>query len=274
MTITDAQTLTTETPGADAAEVPAVTIDLTARDEQPTSRPTFTITDAAAACAVSRKTITRKLGDLALHGAAKDDDGIWRIPVEALLAVGLHPGRSLPAHSPRPATPPASAAPVTPTAPAPTMPDTSAEVVTVPRQRWDDLRIRLARAEAEAAERALALADARLALRALTAGPARQADGGATTTAAVLAPLSSPVAASPSGQSDPIVLGAAPSGVGQPATSGATPDAAAQGAVLPQGAPDTAAQLAAARSHAAQNGGYVPAAPAAQPRKRRWWHAK
>ncbi len=44
--------------------------------------------------------------------------------------------------------------------------------MTIPRDRWDDVRIRLARAEAEAAERALALADARLALRALTAGPA------------------------------------------------------------------------------------------------------
>ena len=63
---------------------------------QASSRPTFTITDAATACSVSRKTITRKLAELAIHGAAKDDDGVWRIPVEALLAVGLHPGRSLP----------------------------------------------------------------------------------------------------------------------------------------------------------------------------------
>ena len=53
------------------------------------------------------------------------------------------------------------------------------DTVTIPRDRWDDVRIRLARAEAEAAERGLALADARLALRALTAGPvtaARQED--------------------------------------------------------------------------------------------------
>ncbi len=47
----------------------------------------------------------------------------------------------------------------------------NSDSVTIPRDRWDDLRLRLARAEAEAAERALALADARLALRALTAGP-------------------------------------------------------------------------------------------------------
>jgi hypothetical protein len=37
---------------------------------------------------------------------------------------------------------------------------------------------------------------------------------------------------------------------------------------------DPAAQLAAARTHAAQNGGYVPAAPAAAVRKRRWWQSK
>jgi hypothetical protein len=150
------------------------------------TRPTFTITDAATACGVSRKTITRKLTDLATHGAAKDDDGVWRIPVEALLALGLHPGRSLPSSANRSAAAgaPAGAAAVrgseaaaaqqAPAAtvraqPAPTQP--SADVVTVPRDRWDDLRLRLARAEAEAAERALALADARLALRALTAAP-------------------------------------------------------------------------------------------------------
>lgn len=133
------------------------------------ARPTFTITEAAAACAVSRKTITRKLAELADAGAAKDSDGIWRIPVEALLAVGLHPGRSLNVGSARreevldlrPA--PKAAAPIAPTEP---------ETVTISRDRWDDIRIRLARAEAEAVERGRALDDARLALRALTAGPA------------------------------------------------------------------------------------------------------
>lgn len=145
-------------------------IDLT--DNRPRNRPTFTITDAASACGVSRKTITRKLADLGEHGAAKDDDGIWRIPVEALLAIGMHPGRSLTVSShpakqltrdvpagaplPRPAEQPQVQAP---------------DVVNVPRAHWDDLRIRLARAEAQASERSLALADARLALRALTAGP-------------------------------------------------------------------------------------------------------
>ncbi len=127
------------------------------------TRPTFTITDAATSCSVSRKTITRKLPELAGYGAAKDDDGVWRIPVEALLAVGLHPGRSMPAGAP---STPRQAAP----APLPARP-TEQDTITIPRDRWDDVRIRLARAEAEASERGLALADARLALRALTAGP-------------------------------------------------------------------------------------------------------
>ncbi len=138
-------------PGPDMAEARGST------------RPMFTITDAATSCSVSRKTITRKLPELAVHGAAKDDDGVWRIPVEALLAVGLHPGRSLSAVAPSAARP---VAPVpTPSRPA------DQDTVTISRDRWDDVRIRLARAEAEASERGLALADARLALRALTAGP-------------------------------------------------------------------------------------------------------
>lgn len=235
------------------------TIDLTAPAGTPSSRPTFTITDAAAACAVSRKTITRKLADLALHGAAKDDDGIWRIPVEALLAVGLHPGRSLPSHpqpADRPTTPRQVAAVLA--ASEPSVPD----VVTIPRQRWDDLRIRLARAEAEASERAMALADARLALRALTAGPAQAPD---------TAPRQASPSAAPVEPFAPQATALAPDAMpARQVPSAATPP----GSVPPQGEPDQAAQLAAARSHAAQNGGYVPATPAAPVRKRRWWQSQ
>jgi hypothetical protein len=239
------------------------------------TRPTFTITEAAAACAVSRKTITRKLVDLAAHGAAKDDDGIWRIPVEALLALGLHPGRSLaPAGTPT-ARPSSSAAPVSAArAPESTpvvgrLPEVP-DMVSVPRDRWDDLRIRLARAEAEAAERALALADARLALRALTAGPAAvPAHGGPATTAPTSHEATDPRPVSQ--------VTAAP----MPVVS----DAPAQ--VLPSGDPGDSAQLgaaqswerpmddlASARSQAARTGGYVPAAGTPQVRKRRWWQAK
>lgn len=204
-------------------------------------RPSFTITDAAAACAVSRKTITRKLPELALNGAAKDDDGIWRIPVEALLAVGLHPGRSLVADAR-----PASGSPVDLRATAPAAQAAAGpagpEMVTISRDRWDDVRIRLARAEAEAAERALALADARLALRALTAGPA----------SAVEPPRGSGYA------SGAIALGSAAQADG----AHADPDRTAG---------DVEPDLFDARSHAARNG-YAPAtAPPA--RKRRWWQS-
>jgi hypothetical protein len=269
------------------------------------ARPTFTITDAAASCSVSRKTITRKLPELAGHGAAKDEDGVWRIPVEALLAVGLHPGRSLPqaVASPRP-----SAAPAPP--PESTVPDT----ITVPRDRWDDLRIRLARAEAEASERALALADARLALRALTAGPTSDASrgpvGGGTSTSgagatatdpgtdvppstpgspaegaasafvlpataveATAAGALTPTAAAESTPAPPLQTPGpwTPSAPAAPATTGERP--------APPGASGAAADdqgtaaLVAARNEAARSGGYVPAA-AAPTRKRRWWHSK
>ena len=231
------------------------------------TRPTFTITDAATACSVSRKTITRKLPDLSDHGAAKDDDGVWRIPVEALLAVGLHPGRSVP-ESPRPRPAPHSQR---------RHPSSRRDTVTIPRDRWDDLRIRLARAEAEANERAAALADARLALRALTAGPGHGSR-----------PRTLPAGARPRESRAPAPeRGTGPTGAGRPhprprdhaRRSGA--DQRGSGArrrtVLrrhPSSAPeaDRRTRSVAARNLAARTGGYVPAAPAPA-KKRRWWHS-
>ena len=216
------------------------------------SRPSFTITDAAAACAVSRKTITRKLPELALSGAAKDDDGIWRIPVEALLAVGLHPGRSVPEEQQ-----PKVERAADPVAARPDRPATGPEMVTIPRDRWDDVRIRLARAEAEAAERSLALADARLALRALTAGPSRATDGAAATGPEPGSPqMSSPQS---SGSSGPIALGG-------PDPSVASTDPG------PARAPEAASDLFSVRSQAARSGAYV-AIPAPPLKKRRWWQS-
>ncbi len=192
---------------------------------QAASRPTFTITDAATACSVSRKTITRKLAELAIHGAAKDDDGVWRIPVEALLAVGLHPGRSLPE---------AGHATVRPVAPAPVPArPVDQDTITIPRDRWDDVRIRLARAEAEAAERGLALADARLALRALTAGPATRDRAADLVTEPVHAAPMVPRADTPA----QAVNGATGNGVDAPATgadvAAAGPGHGARNASLP-----------------------------------------
>lgn len=257
---------------------------------QSTSRPMFTITDAAQSCSVSRKTITRKLPELAAHGAAKDDDGVWRIPVEALLAVGLHPGRS------RADSSATSSRPAQSTVPAPPAPDPG--TITISRDRWDDVRIRLARAEAEAAERALALADARLALRALTAGPT---DTAATWDGSPGLSGTAPLAQS--GQEVPVPTNGGgalvPSGPVPRHQSKPDPTTAEQAAVLPpSGAvpvvappvadpptvtvglpgPGTtpagvADEIVAARNRAAQSGGYVPAAPP-RPPKRRWWQSR
>ena len=78
------------------------------------ARPTFTITEAATACSMSRKTITRKLPELASNGAAKDQDGVWRIPWRhSWRWVCTQAGRChhLPVASPRPAAPPVAPAP-------------------------------------------------------------------------------------------------------------------------------------------------------------------
>ena len=242
------------------------------------ARPQFTITDAAASCAVSRKTITRKLADLAEHGAAKDADGVWRIPVEALLAVGLHPGRSL-ATSVRPSAGARSTTPP-PAAGSAVAATTEREMVTIPRDRWDDVRIRLARAEAEASERALALADARLALRALTAAPHAPEPSDPRGTR-LSPPASDPsVGASSPGSSVPTV------DAGTPLAASSTPDpdapaplmhtppaGVASGGSMSVPADDPAVLVATARTAAAQRGGYVP--PAGAPvRKRRWWQSK
>jgi hypothetical protein len=289
-------------PAADGAT--AATIDLTAHGERvASSRPQFTITEAASACAVSRKTITRKLTDLAEHGAAKDDDGVWRIPVEALLAVGLHPGRSLPPRSRPGASVTRQVGPNVAVAGADDQATTarqaptagSGDLVTVPRDRWDDLRIRLARAEAEAAERALALADARLALRALTAGPPGEPTAthratpvpSATGTGAAGPSLRhdlgpggegadlEPSPRTPTGAATASVAGARHPGVTVPVGGPVAPG-------LPVGHPGSPATVeppsavdpvVLARTQAAQSGGYVPAAPGA-PRKRHWWQAK
>ncbi len=243
------------------------------------ARPTFTITDAAAACSVSRKTITRKLPELASHGAAKDDDGVWRIPVEALLAVGLHPGRSLPTGATSPARP------VAPT-PVPARP-TELDTVTIPRDRWDDVRIRLARAEAEAAERGLALADARLALRALTAGPMATravsvpgddhspiatADGSPLAPSRGMQTTDASAEAHP-GQDEAALGRAAASAPPSELPRASVPDLAGTSTAAPPETTDVVpADIVAARNLAARTGGYVPAGTVSK--KRRWWQSR
>jgi len=104
------------------------------------------VAEASAACLVAAKTITRRLPALREHGAVKDSNGQWRIPVEALLAVGLTPGK-------------------------PTGPDSVPGQSTVNVQaEMDGLRHRAELAEALLAAERRTTEALTLALRALTAG--------------------------------------------------------------------------------------------------------
>ncbi len=95
----------------------------------------FTVREAAEACQVSRRTIQRRIIDLGAHGAHMTDAGAWRIPVEALIAVGLTPGK--------PAAPDG----------APGGPRMVVELVTIERAEYDRLRHDLAVARTQATER-------------------------------------------------------------------------------------------------------------------------
>jgi hypothetical protein len=112
-------------------------------------RPTLNVTEAADATGKSRRTIARLLDAGRLDGAEKDDDGTWRIPVEALIAAGLT------LHAPSPPD-----APVSDKAPPPPPPD----ALDTLRAEMADWRRRAEVAEAVAAERAAALEDVRSAL--------------------------------------------------------------------------------------------------------------
>ena len=61
----------------------------------PTER-MFTASSAAKECGVGRSTVHRYLEQDRLPGAEQDQDGVWQIPLSALLSVGWTPGRSAP----------------------------------------------------------------------------------------------------------------------------------------------------------------------------------
>lgn len=118
---------------------------------------TFTVTTAAKACQVSRKTITRRLDQLRDGGAYKDAAGAWVIPLGALLHAGLSPGR--------PAAPdPVHVAQVSDVGPRDTRPTAALQA------QLADLQRRAEVAEALAAERAEQITDLRRTLAMLTAG--------------------------------------------------------------------------------------------------------
>lgn len=128
-------------------------------------RPELTITQAADACGVSKKTIRRRIDAAAfpnarrLDGPAGEASGPWVVPVDDLIAAGLTVGKPSPPDEPPPT--------VSAAEPAPTESDELAKL----RADNAELRRRAEVAEAVADERGRALDDARLALRALTAGP-------------------------------------------------------------------------------------------------------
>lgn len=60
------------------------------------TRPSWTITRAAAECGVSRDTIKRRRTAGGFPNAHQDQRGQWLIPLEDLLAAGLRPGAPSP----------------------------------------------------------------------------------------------------------------------------------------------------------------------------------
>lgn len=122
----------------------------------------FTFREAAHACGVSRDTIKRRHRLGQFPRAAQDEHGVWQIPAADLIAAGLPLGvvsTVCPEPPPLITVPPAS--------------DELAALrarAEVAEAEVADLRRRAEVAEAVARERADALADARLALRALTEG--------------------------------------------------------------------------------------------------------
>lgn len=122
------------------------------------SRPSWTIVEAAERCGVSKSTVRRYRESDRFPHAWKDRAGVWRIPVEDLLAVGW-----------RPVDPTQAVAPEVP--------------MSGPTERERELEGLLAveRAKREGAERLAAMAEAsvadlRQALRMLEQIPVRQAE--------------------------------------------------------------------------------------------------
>lgn len=127
----------------------------------------FTLTAAADACNTSKRTLLRHADDLTRHGATKDPEGRWSIPISALLASGFRPNAPRTDGTEHPAR-----------LRAPDDTDTLRAELQRVRAELVDAQHRAALAEAQrhaaevlATERAEHVASLRAALRQLTAAP-------------------------------------------------------------------------------------------------------
>ncbi len=130
---------------------------ITEQGAQP--RPSWTLSEAAQHCSVSRSTVRRYRETGKLPNAVKDPERGWIVPVGDLLAAGLRPGRSAPlSDHAQPENEPAH--------------DLAHRVLQLETQLTVE-RAQRAAVEQVAAERERSLTDLRAALRMLEAGPTR-----------------------------------------------------------------------------------------------------
>jgi hypothetical protein len=150
--------------------------------------PALTLSEAVEATGASLSTLRRRLRSGAFPGAFTDEDGTHRVPVADLLGAGFQLDRvevTTPDH-PQPDVTTGSGGghdhpsdhPVTTLLTTPTAADEEVQrlrdEVTEWRERANRAEVEAARAQAVADERAAALADVRLALRAITAATEQQ----------------------------------------------------------------------------------------------------
>jgi hypothetical protein len=156
----------------------------------PAGVPTLGLAEAAKACGVSVSTLRRRRPELAAHGAAQTANG-WRIPVTALIAIGLM-GRTTDAHhESRHDTPMMPS--MTPVMMAPV--DALTGELEALRAKLADAEQRAAVAEAVAAERERVIQTQAMALRMLEAS---KTPAPATTGAGTSTPPEGPATAPPS----------------------------------------------------------------------------
>ena len=146
----------------------------------PVGVPTLGLAEAAKACGVSVSTLRRKRPELSAHGAAQTANG-WRIPVTALIALGLMDRTTDARHETQHD---ASTKPIT-TPPA----DALIAQLDALRTALADAERRAAVAEAVAAERERMIQTQAMALRMLEAS---KPPASPTPTAPVEAPVSAP----------------------------------------------------------------------------------